>query len=130
MGVWFRGEAVGVSQQAGRTNPHDFVDGMYLANTPEVGKGFAELRSDDPQLQRLYSVNIDENSIRILDLRSDVRWHNQVRKLGLEANIRQANENYGRIFKNWVKTNNINLEEYDAVVGPLYIGGTRGSLPD
>lgn len=73
MGVWFRGEAVGVAQEAGRTNAHQFADGMYLANTREVARGFAEMRTDDPQLKRLYSVNIDEKSMGIPDLRSDIR---------------------------------------------------------
>ena len=34
--TWFRGEAVGVTQTPGKTNPHDFVDGMYLSDRADV----------------------------------------------------------------------------------------------
>src|SRR5262249_39665616 len=53
----------------------------------------------------------------------DARWQKDLRLV--EPNIKAANSNYGRVFANFVKANNINLDNYDAVIGLDYMRGGR-----
>jgi len=46
MGMWYRGEAIGVEPaEPGTTDLNDLGDGMYLTDDPEVAKDYAELRA-------------------------------------------------------------------------------------
>lgn len=127
--IWYRGEAVGVAQTVGKTNPHDFADGMYLTDNVEVATQYAELRSNDPNARRVWSVPIDTQGMRVLDLTSDPRWQKYLRPDPRlpdgEILIKQANENYGRMFQGFVKKENIDLSQYDMVIGKEYVRGGR-----
>ena len=121
---WYRGEAVGVAPiPADKTADHDIGDGMYLTDTKEVALKYADLRADDPAARRVYSVVIDPSSLRVLDLTTDARWQKDLKMV--EPSIKLANVNYGRVFKNFVTANRINLDEYDAVIGLDYVRGGR-----
>jgi hypothetical protein len=126
--IWYRGEAVGVAQAPGKTNPHDFVDGMYLTDSPTVAARYAETRTTDPNARRVWSVPIQRDSMRVLDLTTDPRWQKFMQPIDprLPSNeqlIKQANENYGRLFKQFAAKENIDLNQYDAIVGPEYVRG-------
>jgi hypothetical protein len=128
--TWYRGEAVGVVQAPGKTNPHDFVDGMYLTDRPDVAIKYAEMRTADPDARRVWSVKIDTSNLRILDLTTDPRWQQFIKAPapGMPSNetfIKQANENYGRFFQNFLKKENIDLSKYDAVIGLEYLRDGR-----
>jgi hypothetical protein len=127
--IWYRGEAVGVVQEAGKTNPHDFADGMYLADTVEVATQYAEARSNDRDARRVWSVPIDTQGMKVLDLTADPRWQKFLRPDPRlpdgEVLIKQANENYGRMFQNFVKKESIDLSQYDIVIGKEYVRGGR-----
>jgi len=127
--IWYRGEAVGVAQTVGKTNPHDFADGMYLTDKVEVATQYAELRSNDPNARRVWSVPIDTQGMRVLDLTTDPRWQNFLRPDPRlpdgEMLIKQANENYGRMFQSFVKKEGIDLSQFDIVIGKEYVRGGR-----
>jgi hypothetical protein len=127
--IWYRGEAVGVVQEAGKTNPHDFADGMYLADTVEVATQYAEARSNDRDARRVWSVPIDTQGMKVLDLTADPRWQKFLRPDPRlpdgEVLIKQANENYGRMFQNFVKKESIDLSQYDIVIGKEYVRGAH-----
>ena len=128
--IWYRGEAVGVAQTPGRTNPHDFVDGLYLTDRPTVAVKYAELRTTDPSARRVWSVPIDTGTLRVLDLTTDPRWKKFMGPVApqLPSNeelIKRVNENYGRLFKQFVQQEKIDLNKYDAIVGHEYVRGGR-----
>jgi hypothetical protein len=127
--TWFRGEAVGVTQTPGKTNPHDFVDGMYLTDRADVAVRYAQDRSTDPNAQRVWSVGVNTSSLKILDLTTDPRWQQYLqpdpRLPSVEITFKQANENYGRVFKQFVEKENIDLQQYDAIIGLEYVRGGR-----
>lgn len=128
--IWYRGEAVGVSQEAGKTNPHDFVDGMYLSDRVDVAAKYAELRTADPNARRVWSAPIDLTGLKVLDLTTDKRWEKFLapadpRLPHGETLIKQANENYGRLFKQFVAKEKIDLNQYDVVIGKEYVRGGR-----
>src|SRR5262249_12190647 len=63
-------------------------------------------------------------------LTKDARWQKfmQPAAPGLPSNealIKQANENYGRLFKTFIAKEKINLEEYDAIIGLEYVRGGK-----
>src|SRR4051794_1172984 len=122
--LWWRGEAVGDKPIApDKTADHDIGDGMYLADSKESAVEYTVQRTSDASARRLYSVNIDTASLRVLDLTTDPRWLKDM--LMLEPHIKSANSNYGRAFQNFIKANNINLNEYDAVIGKDYLKGGK-----
>jgi hypothetical protein len=122
--TWFRGEAVGVVPiPADKTADHDIGDGMYLTDNKASAVQYADLRATDPAARRVFSVVIDQSSLRVLDLTADPRWQKDLRVV--EPSIKAANVNYGRVFANFVKANAINLDQYDAVIGMDYVRGGR-----
>src|SRR5579862_6511176 len=102
MGIWFRGEGVGVLPAAPGSVLHDFGEGVYFTDKVEVAKAYARLRAPLLQQQRVYSVSIEMKSMRILDLRSDSRWLAFTKPakpglMGIERIIQHGgNENYSR----------------------------------
>lgn len=129
--VWFRGEGVGVAPASpGSTPAHDLGDGMYLTDRQDVAKRYAEMRSPEPAGQRVYSVTVNTGSLKVLDLTRDERWKQYMQPLkpGMPSNetfIKQANENYGKFFQSFCKQHKINLNDYDAVIGPEYVRGGK-----
>lgn len=129
--IWYRGEAVGVpAATPGSTAPHDLADGMYLTDRADIATRYGELRSPDPAARRVYSVAIERQSLRVLDLTTDPRWQKLMQRPaphlpGGEDLIKQANENYGRYFKAFVQSEKIDLNQYDAVIGYEYVRGGK-----
>jgi hypothetical protein len=82
---------------------------------------------------RRFSVTIESERLgRVLDLTQDIRWQTfmKARATPLSATneelIRQANENYSRMFEESVEINKIPIQEYDAIKGPEFVrGGTQ-----
>src|SRR5262245_52919435 len=97
--TWYRGEGVGVAPTTpGSTSAHDLGDGMYLTNSQDVAKRYASDRSPDPAGQRVYSVNVPVENLKILDLTKDPRWKQHLGPMapGMPSNesiIKDANEN-------------------------------------
>lgn len=122
--TWYRGEGIGVAPATpGSTPDHDLGDGMYLTDKVESATEYAKLRAPDARSQRVWSADINRQSLRVLDLTSDSRWRASLPML--EPLIKSANENYGRIFKGFIQQNKINLSDFDAVVGLDYVRGGR-----
>lgn len=120
MATWYRGEStVAAPAQAGGFL-QDFGDGVYFTNELHVARFYADKRvKESGGEQQIYRLEFEP--VRRLDLRTDGRWLKSVQ--GLEPHIRASNENYGRIFQNFIRQHNINLNEIDAVIGPEYLNG-------
>lgn len=131
METWFRGEGVGVpAATPGSTAPHDLGDGMYLSDDVKVAGDYAALRSPSPAGRRVYAVDLDLRQYRVLDLTADARWQKFISPLApgmpsAEKAIQEANENYGKTFANFIRRHNIDLRQYDVVVGREYLNGGR-----
>ena len=132
--IWFRGEAVGVPPARASGVLHDFGDGLYLTDSPGVAEEYAVTRAGDkPLTARLRSVAIEPERLgRVLDLTQDIRWQTFLKSHPTplsptnEELIRQANENYSRLFDEFVRINKIPVQEYDAIKGPEFVrGGTQ-----
>jgi Domain of unknown function (DUF4157) len=131
--TWFRGEATGVAPASPGGVIHDFGDGLYLTNDPNVATQYAELRaSAQPSTGRVLSATFERNLLgRVLDLTQDVRWQRFVQTrmpsgVTYEQLIRMANENYWRFFQQFLQENNLLLESFDTIIGPEYVrGGTQ-----
>ena len=129
--TWYRGEAVGVGPAAPRAHIHDFGEGLYLTDSPTVAGEYAATRAGDkPSTARRLSVTLEPARLgRVLDLTKDVRWQSFLKSRPTpvsptnEALIRLANENYGRLFEEFARANNIHLTDYDAIKGPEFVRG-------
>jgi hypothetical protein len=130
-GTWYRGEGVNIPPaQAGKMT-HDLADGLYFADTLDGAKPFAR-RAPDPADQRLYQVKVDLSSMTVLNLSTDKRWENYMKEPVSPAGgwsrgdfLKQmpAAEHYNDFFTAFVKANKIDLNKYDAVIGPLFQHG-------
>lgn len=103
---------------------------MYFADTQKVAEQYASLRSPDPAGQRVYSVAIPLAGLKVLDLTTDPRWklHMAPMAPGMPSNeqiIKDANANYGKFFASFCKKYKINLNDYDAVIGPEHLRGGK-----
>ncbi len=131
--TWFRGESTTVPPSKAGGAIHDFGDGLYFTNSKEVAELYAKTRvhhgGGEP---RVFSVQIDRSQLgRVLDLETDPRWREFLRKPQIpgqpgttpETLIRMANENYGRFFEQFLKQHGIRIDQYDAVIGPEFVRG-------
>jgi hypothetical protein len=125
--IWYRGEGVNIPPAKAGERTHDFADGLYFADTLDGAKPFAR-RAPDPANQRLYQVKIDLSSIKVLNLSMDKRWENYMKEplspaggqsRGAFLKQMPSAEHYNDFFTAFVKANKIDLNQYDAVVGPL-----------
>lgn len=131
--TWFRGEASGLGPARPGGAPHDLGDGLYLTDRSDVAQLYAETRAAGRATAgRVMSATFERRILgRVLDLTQDVRWQRFLQTRTPSGQtfaqlIRAANENYGRLFDNFVQANNINLAEYDAILGPEFVrGGTQ-----
>jgi hypothetical protein len=125
--TWYRGEGVNIAPAKSGGMKHDFGDGLYFADTVDGAKPFAR-RAADPADQRLYQVRLDPDAIKVLNLSTDPRWTNYMKQplspvggLSRADFLRQmpSAEHYNAFFMDFVQTNKIDLNRYDAVVGAL-----------
>src|SRR5580704_16549455 len=124
---WFRGEAVGVEPSRPGGDLHDYGDGFYLTDREDVANVYAQKRSFDPSKYRILTATIDRSSRgNVLDLTMDSRWQlfmtetksmRGVTRLSLATTV---HERFGQIFDEFIRTNKIDLNMYDAVIGPEY----------
>ena len=130
---WFRGEAVGVEPSRPGGDLHDYGDGFYLTDREDVANVYAQKRSFDPSKYRILTATIDRSSLgNVLDLTMDSRWQlfmtetksmRGVTRLSLATTV---HERFGQIFDEFIRTNKIDLNMYDAVIGPEYnLGGKQ-----
>jgi hypothetical protein len=130
MADWFRGEVEGGGVAPPGKMVHDFGDGVYFTDRLDVAMQYAETRPGTKESRRVYKVDLDTRTMRVLDLEQDPRWQKFLKPFpnlpSPEASWASGNnESYGQSFKQFVKQNNINLDEYDAVVGREYVRGGR-----
>jgi len=73
--TWFRGEAIGVPPARPGAHLHDFGDGLYLTDSPAVAADYARTRAGaEVGAARRFSVPVEIDRLRVLDLTQDVRW--------------------------------------------------------
>jgi hypothetical protein len=125
--TWYRGEGVNIAPAKPGAMTHDFADGLYFADTLDGAKPFAR-RALDPADHRLYQVKLDFGSIKVLNLSTDPRWTGYMKQpLSPAGGLSRADflkqmpsaEHYNALFTDFIKVNKIDLNQYDAVVGPL-----------
>lgn len=132
--TWFRGEGVNVTPAKQGAVVNDIGDGMYLTDQLDVAKRYAQERAPQPGDQRVYSLRVEPSGMRVLDLTTDPRWRKMMDLpipsepgLTFEGMIRRqpASQQYKAAFDGFLKSNNINLENYDAVIGYEYRNGGK-----
>jgi hypothetical protein len=125
--TWYRGEGVNIAPAKPGGVTHDFADGLYFADTLDGAAPFAR-RAPDPADQRLYQVRLDFDAIKVLNLSADPRWTSYMKQplspaggMSRSDFLRQmpSAEHYNAFFTDFVTANKIDLNQYDAVVGPL-----------
>lgn len=137
---WYRGEGVGVIPARAGGVDNDVGDGMYLTNRLEVGTKYAVERAPNVEDRRVYLVPVERSEFRVLDLTTDARWEKHIkfplppndssgRWSTIEDQLKAGTASqYKKHFENFVNNpkNNINLNDYDAVIGHEYrLGGKQ-----
>jgi len=136
--IWFRGEGVGVAPNSAGKNLLDYGDGLYLSDKEDVALQYAKLRAPGDSSWQVMQATIDRGSLgRVLDLTTDPRWQKfmtqpmypgmnnaNLNKSRLEY-VRMKNELYGQFFKEFQQAHNIDVKDFDAVVGPEYVRGGK-----
>ncbi len=134
--TWFRGDIENAVRPGPGSNLHDLGDGLYLTDNKQVAETYASTRASEGArrgtggVARVRSVTFERASLgRVLDLTTDSRWLEYVRKpiagMTPEQMIKRANENYSRFFGQFVSSNKIDLSKYDAIIGPEYVRGGK-----
>lgn len=135
---WFRGEGVNVAPAKAGGVENDIGDGMYLTDKLEVAQQYAKERAPNVGDQRVYKVSIDPGEMNVLDLTKDPRWKKHMsfpmpptdssgQWSTPDAQLRRFPSSglYKQHFENFLKANNINLNDYDAVIGEEYRSGGK-----
>ncbi len=136
--TWFRGEGVGVAPNPAGKNLLDYGDGLYLSDKEDVALQYAKLRAPGDKSWQVLQATIDRQSLgRVLDLTTDPRWQKfmsrpmypgtnnaNLNRSRLEY-VRMKNELYGQFFKEFQQAHNIDVKDFDAVVGPEYVRGGK-----
>jgi len=130
---WFRGEAAGVAPAKPGGHLHDLGDGLYLTDTEDVAWMYAKARTSDHADYRIWELSVDRSTLgKVLDLTTDSRWVKFITKnepmllnKSREFYIRRQNELYSQYFNEFLKNHNIDIAQYDAVIGPEYVRGGK-----
>jgi hypothetical protein len=134
--TWYRGEGAGVPPSKAGAWTHDLGDGLYLTDTEDVAWMYAKLRAPGYKEYRVYQVDLERSSLgRVLDLTADFRWERfmnepmfaKVKNLpGTRMGLyRRQNNLYGEFFEEFLRLNKIDINSYDAVIGPEYQRGGK-----
>lgn len=129
--VWYRGTTEGVPAVSGGAVIHDFGDGIYFTNKFEVAKMYAETRQNGSGARALiFEVRMNlAAGTNVWVLHEDPAWRAFLNeKLGSLTNeqvIQAANENYGKMFQNFVRAKKLEarLQAADVIIGPEYVRG-------
>jgi hypothetical protein len=123
--TWYRGESEGVAPSRPGGSIHDLGDGVYYTDTRGVAVEYAKMRSQgDLDSTRAYEVEIDVGAMKVLDLTKDPRWSVYLRErvsprdTMTREQMMRSSELYGQFFEEFLEKNNINVDHYDAVIGP------------
>lgn len=125
---WYRGEGMSVEPASAGSVLNDIGDGMYLTDKIEVANRYAVERANRIEDRRVYSVKLSAVGMRVLDLTIDPRWQKHIRNPPIiEFQLKSGTASqYSQHFKNFLRANNINLADYDAVIGYEYrLGGKQ-----
>lgn len=136
--AWYRGEGAGVAPSKPGGDLHDLGDGFYLTDTEDVAWQYAKLRAPGYKEYRVFQVSVDRQSLgRVLDLTMDPRWvkfmTDPIVRGSTNPNLTRSRldflrvkfELYGQYFRDFLRLNNIDIETYDAVIGPEYVRGGK-----
>ena len=111
--TWFRGEGAGVPPARPGGHLQDFGDGMYLTDSVEVAKIYAQRRAPRVEDQRVWMATLERKSLGIvLDLTLDSRWsrfmneplHKGASRLHF---LKIKHELYNQFFREFVSVNKI-----------------------
>ena len=133
MPEWYRGEGVDVTPSADGQHDHDLTDGVYYTNQVKVAETYAAERSPAVQNRRVYKVQIDTASLRVLDLTNNAEWKKFMStKLSSgmtpdeQLRLQAASKVYQGYFKTFLVLNKIKLDDFDVVIGTEYrLGGNQ-----
>ncbi len=139
MATWYRGESTNAPPMKAGGAEHDLGDGMYLTDSLESAKAYGNMRvQDSGGSLRVSQIDVKGGEFgRVLDLRNDRNFQlylaeSAVPQPGYPSRrdlMRQAPENYGKFFQSYLSSRKINIENYDAVIGPdLLRGGNQVCL--
>lgn len=136
--IWYRGEGAGVPPSKPGGDLHDLGDGLYLTDTEDVAWQYARLRAPGYKEYRVWQANVSPQTLgRVLDLTTDSRWTNFMREPMVPGSrnpqlmksrlnfLTIKNELYGQFFKEFLRSNKIDIKSYDAVIGPEYVRGGK-----
>ncbi|HYP15047.1 MAG TPA: hypothetical protein VEQ63_14055 [Bryobacteraceae bacterium] len=130
--TWYRGEGVNVAPARPEGSRHDLKDGVYFADTEKVASIYATERAPSLADRRVYKVSVDRGSMRVLDLTAHPGWQKlmQTRFSSGETpemmlKRQPAAEEYEKWFNSFLKINKVDLDRYDAVIGPEFRNGGK-----
>jgi hypothetical protein len=148
--TWYRGAGAGVPPSTpGGGDLHDLGEGLYLTDTEDVAWQYAKLRAPGYKEYQVWQVTIERQTLgHVLDLTMDPRWAKFMSEPvfpgiriasvpGIQqeriANVKQSRlsflrgqyELYGKFFEEFLRVKNINIESYEAVIGPEYLRGGK-----
>ncbi len=129
--TWFRGEGTdNPPPKPGKSPIMDFGKGMYLSDRSDVAEVYGQIRPLKAENRRLWVVVLDRASLgNVLDLSADARWHDFMNQrphpelrdpTTRRAYATRQQESYFTFFQQYLKQYKINIEAYDAVIGPEY----------
>lgn len=132
--TWFRGQSTAAPPVTGsQVGGHDLGDGVYYTDSAKVADAYADLRVKSAGGARMVvEVSVTRAELgRVLDLTKDPRWQKFLDTPQLPGRpettprsfIKQANQNYPRFFEGFIKTNKIQLSQYDAIIAEEFVRG-------
>ena len=138
--IWYRGEGIGVPPSEPGKTAHDLGDGMYLSDNEDIALLYAKTRAlkSATQQWQVVEVKVERQSLgRVLDLTMDSRWHKFMTEpmfpgmnhpdllKSRRDHLKIKHELYAEFFKEFQTKNKIDINGYDAVIGPEYVRGGK-----
>lgn len=130
--TWYHGWAVGVEPARPGGVIHDLGEGMYFSDRLDVAELYAGLRAGEaPATARTGAISLTREELgRVLDLTTDSRWQSYVQRREpagqtIEELASAANEHYDSYFREFIREYQIQIEDFDAIIGPEYFRGGK-----
>lgn len=134
-GTWFRGQSSNHQPAKPGQYQMDYGDGLYLTSEKGVAEIYAAKRvAEKGGTPIITQAVIKPGEIgRVLDLTTDLRWQKFLDTPMVKGNnatrpavLMRIQQNNYALFKEFLRQNNINIAEYNAVKGPeLTHGGVQ-----